>query len=362
MKSRLAFWGKTTTTWFPTLPPGPARNGSATTSGRARRPNLWLRSTWEGPSKRCPDPEPWEGDGRGRGRRGEGEGLHVAGLGPGARFGRIPELAKVRGNFERGDTPRMSEPRQTLRALLQGEPFLAADCFSALTARIVQKVGFKAAYMGGHATSMMNLAIPDSGVFTTTEMIELSGRVVEAIDIPLIVDADQAGDSIVELYRTIKRYDRVGVAGVHIEDEIAPKHSAWDGPLLPVEDMSARIAAACEARNDPQFVIIVRSDELYRVGGGGTGSLDEAIRRGVAMPRRVRMCSSPRSPPRSNSGGSGRSPDPDCRLRQAPQGPAVRARWRLNGDCGCRRLPGNVVFLRARRDADGDDGGPARPR
>ncbi len=176
----------------------------------------------------------------------------------------------------------MSESRQVLRALLKGEPFLAADCFSALTARIVQKVGFKAAYMGGHATSMMNLAIPDSGVFTTTEMIELSSRVAEAIDIPLIVDADQAGESIVELYRTIKRYDRVGVAGVHIEDEIAPKHSAWDGPLLPVEDMSARIAAACEARNDPQFVIIVRSDELYRVGGGGTGSLDEAIRRGVA--------------------------------------------------------------------------------
>jgi 2-methylisocitrate lyase-like PEP mutase family enzyme len=166
--------------------------------------------------------------------------------------------------------------------LLQGEPFLAADCFSALTGRIVEEIGFKAAYMGGHATSMMQLAIPDFGVFTTTEMIELSGRVAEAIDIPLIVDADQAGESIVELYRTIKRYIRAGVAGVHIEDEIAPKHSAWDGPLLPIEDMSARIAAACEARTDPDFVIIVRTDELYRDGGGGTGSLDEALRRGVA--------------------------------------------------------------------------------
>jgi 2-methylisocitrate lyase-like PEP mutase family enzyme len=166
--------------------------------------------------------------------------------------------------------------------LLKGEPFLAADCFSPLTGRILQQIGFKAAYMGGHATSMMNLAIPDFGVFTTTEMIELSGRVAEAIDIPLIVDADQAGESIVELYRTIKRYVRVGVAAVHIEDEIAPKHAAWDGPLLPIEDMAARIAAATEARPDPDFVIIVRTDELYREGGGGTGSLDEAIRRGVA--------------------------------------------------------------------------------
>jgi 2-methylisocitrate lyase-like PEP mutase family enzyme len=72
------------------------------------------------------------------------------------------------------------------------------------------------------------------------------------------------------------------VSAVHIEDEIAPKHSAWDGPLLPVEDMSARIAAAAAARTDPDFVIIVRTDELYRDGGGGTGSLDEAMRRGVA--------------------------------------------------------------------------------
>ena len=176
----------------------------------------------------------------------------------------------------------MSEQSKALRSLLAGEPFFAADCFSALTGRIIEKIGFKAAYMGGHATSMMHLAIPDSGVFTTTEMIELSGRVVEAIDIPLIADADQAGEAIVELYRAIKRYDRAGVAGVHIEDEIAPKHSAWDGPLQPVEDMVSRISAACEARVSSDFVIIVRSDELYSVGGGGTGSLDEAIRRGVA--------------------------------------------------------------------------------
>jgi 2-methylisocitrate lyase-like PEP mutase family enzyme len=176
----------------------------------------------------------------------------------------------------------MSEQSKALRSLLTGEPFLAADCFSALTGRIVQKVGFKAAYMGGHATSMMNLAIPDSGVFTTTEMIELASRVVEAVEIPVIADADQAGEAIVEMYRAIQRYSRRGVAGVHIEDEIAPKHSAWDGPLLPMEDMCSRIRAACDARVDDDFVIIVRTDELYAVGGGGGGSLDEAIRRGIA--------------------------------------------------------------------------------
>lgn len=169
-----------------------------------------------------------------------------------------------------------------LRTLIAGPPFIAADCYSALTARIVEQVGFEAAYMGGHATGMMHYAIPDNGVLTPTEMIEQASRVAEVISIPLIVDADQAGETVADVYRSIQRYEKAGVAGVHIEDEIAPKHSAWDGPLLPIADMSARIRAAVEARRSDDFVLIVRSDELYNVGGGGTGSLDEAIRRGVA--------------------------------------------------------------------------------
>lgn len=169
-----------------------------------------------------------------------------------------------------------------LRALLAGAPFIAADCYSALTARVVEDVGFPAAYMGGHATGMMHYAVPDHGVLTPTEMIEQAARVAEAISIPLIVDADQAGESVADVYRSIRLYERVGVAGVHIEDEIPPKHSPWDGPLVPMADMQARVRAAVEARESPDFVVIVRSDELYRVGGGGGGSLEEAIRRGVA--------------------------------------------------------------------------------
>jgi 2,3-dimethylmalate lyase len=177
----------------------------------------------------------------------------------------------------------MTTPRQALRELLAGsQPFVAADCYSALTARIVEHVGFPAAYMGGHATGMMHYAVPDNGVLTPTEMIEQAGRVAEAISIPLVVDADQAGESVADVYRSIRRYERAGVAAVHIEDEIAPKHSAYDGPLLPVADMQARIGAAVDGRRDGDFVIIVRSDELYSVGGGGTGSIDEIIRRGMA--------------------------------------------------------------------------------
>jgi 2-methylisocitrate lyase-like PEP mutase family enzyme len=172
--------------------------------------------------------------------------------------------------------------RQQLRSLIAGGPFMAAECYSALTARVVEDVGFPAAYMGGHGTSMMHYALPDNGVFTPTEMIEQAGRVAEAIAIPLIIDADQCGETVADVYRSVQRYEHVGVAGIHMEDEIPPKHSKWDGPLLSIADMQARIGAAVEARRDDDFVIIIRCDELYAVGGGGSGSLEEAIRRGVA--------------------------------------------------------------------------------
>jgi 2-methylisocitrate lyase-like PEP mutase family enzyme len=170
----------------------------------------------------------------------------------------------------------------TLRQLLRGAPFLAGDCYSALTGRIVQLVGFPAAYMGGHSTGMMHHAIPDYGVFTPTEMIEQAARVAEAIDIPLIVDADEAGETVDSVYRNIRRYERAGVAGVHIEDEAHPKHSPFDGPLISVEEMQARITAAVEGRRSEDFVVIARCNELQVSNGGGTGSLDEAIRRGTA--------------------------------------------------------------------------------
>jgi len=167
----------------------------------------------------------------------------------------------------------------TLRQLLQGEPFLAGDSYSALTARIVQLVGFPAAYMGGHSTGMMHYAIPDYGLFTPTEMIEQAGRVAEAIDIPLIVDADEAGVTVDSVYRTVRRYERAGVAGIHIEDEAHPKHSTLDGPLIPIEDMQARISAAVEGRRSDEFVVIARCNEFQVANGGGTGSLDQAITR-----------------------------------------------------------------------------------
>ena len=186
----------------------------------------------------------------------------------------------------------MSSSTTALRDLLAGPPFIAADCYSALTARVVERAGFGAAYMGGHATGMMHYAVPDSGLLTTTEMIEQAARVASAVSIPVIVDADQAGESVANVVRTIRAFERAGVAGVHIEDEINPKHSSFDGPLLAIEEMQTRLAAAVAARTDPGFVIIARCDELHAEGGGGSARSRRRSAGASPTPRPGPTCSS----------------------------------------------------------------------
>ena len=112
---------------------------------------------------------------------------------------------------------------------------------------------------------MMHYAVPDYGVFTSTEMIEIAGRVAEAIDIPLVVDADEAGESVASVHRAIRRYEHAGLAGVHIEDEVDPKHSVWDGPLLPITDLQARVETAVNA---PPLRRVRHHRAVERVPGG----------------------------------------------------------------------------------------------
>jgi methylisocitrate lyase len=179
----------------------------------------------------------------------------------------------------------MTTQTKKLRDLFNsGETFVAADCYSALTARIVERVGFKAAYLGGHACSAFHYAIPDSGLFPQTEQIDQAGRIAAAIDIPLIADADTLGETVADAFYLVQRYERAGVAGIHVEDEINPKHSKYANGLISIADMQARLETCVKARKDPDFVIVARCDELYHkgIGGGGGNSMEEAIKRGHA--------------------------------------------------------------------------------
>ena len=179
----------------------------------------------------------------------------------------------------------MTDKSAALRALFDArDPFIAADAYSVMTARIVEQVGFKAAYLGGHACSAFHYGVPDNGIFSQVEQLEQAARIANAIDIPLIADADTLGETVADAFHITRRYIQAGIAGFHIEDEINPKHSSFDNGLISIADMQARIEACVKARGDSAFVIIARCDELYpsAYGGGGSGSVELAIARGKA--------------------------------------------------------------------------------
>jgi 2-methylisocitrate lyase-like PEP mutase family enzyme len=171
----------------------------------------------------------------------------------------------------------VTNPAQKLRALIaSGDHFIAAEAYSALTGRIVERVGFKAAYLGGHACSAFHYAMPDNGIFSQVEQIEQAARIAAVID--------SVGETVADAFHLTRRYVRAGIAGFHIEDEVNPKHSSYSNGLIPIIDMQARIEACVKGRGSSDFVIIARCDELYpeTLRGGGSGRVEAAIQRGKA--------------------------------------------------------------------------------
>lgn len=179
----------------------------------------------------------------------------------------------------------MTSKAKLLRDLIDsGEHFIAADAYSALTGKIVEKVGFKAAYLGGHACSAFHYAMPDYGMFSQVEQIEQANRIAEAINIPLIADADTLGETVADAFHFTRRYVKTDIAGFHVEDGINPRHSAYINDLQPIPEMQAKLEACVNARGDSPLVIIARCDELYPKAyrGAGDGDLESAIARGKA--------------------------------------------------------------------------------
>jgi 2-methylisocitrate lyase-like PEP mutase family enzyme len=150
-----------------------------------------------------------------------------------------------------------------LRALLaSGRTIVAPGAFDPLAARLVEEAGFPAVYMTGFGTSAALLGRPDVGLLTMTEMTGNAARIAACVDIPLIADADTGYGNPINVIRTVGAYEAAGAAGIHIEDQVAPKKCGhMDGKLvIPAEEMAAKIQAATEARADPDFVIIARTD------------------------------------------------------------------------------------------------------
>src|SRR5262245_55892809 len=170
-------------------------------------------------------------------------------------------------------------PRQTLRQLLKRKKLLVAPgCFDGLSARLVQEAGFEAAYLSGGAVAR-SMGIPDIGLVTMSESIERAAQVVSVISIPVIADADTGYGNAVNLWRTVREFERVGVAAIHIEDQITPKRCGHlDGKeVISLGEMTQKLQAALAARSDPDFWIIARTDAR------GVNGFDDAIERGRAF-------------------------------------------------------------------------------
>ena len=150
-----------------------------------------------------------------------------------------------------------------LRALLEsGRTIVAPGAFDPLAARLVEEAGFPAVYMTGFGTSAALIGRPDVGLLTMTEMAASAGRIADCVDIPVIADADTGYGNPLNVIRTVGAYEAAGVAGIHIEDQVAPKKCGhMEGKLvIGAEEMAAKVRAAVEARAQPEFVIIARTD------------------------------------------------------------------------------------------------------
>lgn len=167
-----------------------------------------------------------------------------------------------------------------LRELLDSSDLLVAPgAYDALSARLIAQAGFRAVYMTGFGTAASVLGQPDVGLLTMSEMVSRASVLAAVVgDLPLIADADTGYGNPINVRRTIREYEQAGVAGLHIEDQVWPKKCGhMEGKqVIPTEEMVQKIRAAVDARQDPDFVIIARTD------ANAVNGLEDALQRGHA--------------------------------------------------------------------------------
>jgi carboxyvinyl-carboxyphosphonate phosphorylmutase len=150
-----------------------------------------------------------------------------------------------------------------LRELLAGsEPVVAPGAYDALSARLVAQAGFDAVYMTGFGASASLLGRPDVGLLSFAEMADQARRLAEAVDVPLIADADDGYGNPINVARTVRAYEAAGVAGLHLEDQLSPKRCGHlEGKqLIAAGEMVEKVRAAVEARRSADLVVIARTD------------------------------------------------------------------------------------------------------
>ncbi len=172
----------------------------------------------------------------------------------------------------------MSErPTRRLRQLLARPGcVMAPGAADAFMARLIAREGFEAVYMTGFGTSLTRLGMPDIGLLTASEMIDNAGRIVDASGLPVIADADTGYGNAINVRRTVKDFEKAGVAAIHLEDQVSPKRCGHltGKRVIPTVEMIGKVKAACDVRRDQDLVLIIRTDAIAVEG------IDSALERG----------------------------------------------------------------------------------
>jgi phosphoenolpyruvate phosphomutase len=175
----------------------------------------------------------------------------------------------------------MTTNAQNLKKLIDSKPIVKiCGAFDAMSAKLVENAGFDAIWAGSFAISAIN-AVPDASILTMTEFFEAASKMVNACKIPVIADCDTGYGGPNNVRHLVKKYENAGIAGISIEDKIFPKQNSLlengTHELLPEKEFVGKIIAACEAKQNKEFMIIARVEALI----AGLG-MDEAIRRARA--------------------------------------------------------------------------------
>jgi methylisocitrate lyase len=153
-------------------------------------------------------------------------------------------------------------PGKRFRQLLSASTVAMPGAFNAISAKLAVAAGFDAVYLSGAGVTNALTGFPDIALLTLTEMAQQAKYVCDAVDVPVIADADTGYGETLNVMRAVRELEAAGLAGIHLEDQVAPKRCGHlEGKqIIPAVDMARKIAAAAEARRDPDFFLIARTD------------------------------------------------------------------------------------------------------
>ena len=164
----------------------------------------------------------------------------------------------------------MRPTAQLSKGMESGTTVVAIGAYDAFSARIVEKAGFDAVYVGSYATEAASLGKPDLALMSKTDRLAIARNIVKAVDVPVIVDAEEGYGNAISVMDTVRDFEDTGAAGIHLDDEALPSKCPFlpgipQNELISTDEMCGKVEAAARAKTDPDFKIIVRSDVIGTV-------------------------------------------------------------------------------------------------